>query len=116
MPAPGTTPPKFNTDAHDEIEVRRALPVYDRPAWLEGKRTFIGLAISAAGLLGSRFHVDVPTEEVNGVLDVVAMNWDVFAQITGLVVAAWGRIKASQRFKKEVAAIKSPPANVKLGN
>lgn len=99
MPAPGPSPAKFNTNAN-QPEVRRAEPVYDKPSWLDGKRTFIGLAISAAGLLGSRFQVDVPTEEVNGIVDAVSANWDLFAQLAGLVVAAWGRVKASKRFKQ----------------
>lgn len=98
MPSPGHTPPPGRAPTV-KMETRRALPVYDKPSWLDGKRTFIGLAISALGLLGSRFQVDVPTDEVNGVLDVISANWDVFAQLAGLVVAAYGRVKVSKRFQ-----------------
>lgn len=101
MPAPGVTPPKFNTDGN-EPETRPAQPVYDKPSWLDGKRTYIGLVIATAGLLGERFRVDVPTHEINGALDLLAANWDVFAQFAGLLVAAWGRVKASKRFKAKL--------------
>ena len=101
MPAPGTAPPKFNTDGN-ETQVLRAQPVYERPSWLDGKRTYIGLLISTVGLIGSRFHVDVPTDEMNGVVEIVATQWDVFAQLAGLIVAGWGQFKASKRFQKGV--------------
>ena len=106
MPAPGVTPPKFNTNAN-EPETRVAQPVYDKPSWLDGKRTFIGLALTALGTIANMFQVDVPTEEINGALDIVSLHWDVFAQLIGLVVAAWGRVKASKRFKEKLAAAKS---------
>jgi len=87
-----------------KLETQRAQPVYDRPSWLDGKRTYIGLIIATAGLLGERFRVDVPTHEINGALDLLAANWDVFAQFAGLIMAAWGRVKVSKRFKAKLAA------------
>lgn len=98
MPAPGHTPPSERPTV--KLETQRAQPVYEKPSWLDGKRTYIGLIISTAGLIGSRFHVEVPTDEVNGALDLLSQNWDIFAQFFGLLVAAWGRMKASQRFKE----------------
>jgi hypothetical protein len=99
MPAPGTNLPPDRAPTV-KLETKRAQPVYDKPSWLDGKRTYIGLVISTAGLIGSRFRVDVPAEEINGILDLVNVHWDILAQFAGLVVAAWGRMKASQRFKE----------------
>ncbi len=99
MPAPGHTPPPDRAPTV-KLETQRAQPVYDKPSILDGKRTYIGLFLTALGLIGSRFHVDVPTEEINGLLDLVSANWDLLAQIAGLLVAMWGRIKASKRFEK----------------
>lgn len=101
MPAPGVTPPKFNTDGN-EPETRTAQPVYDKPKWLDGKRTFIGLAITLIGLICSAFKVDAPTEELNGIVDLISVHWEIFAQFAGLIVAAWGRVKASKRFKAKL--------------
>ena len=100
MPAPGHTPPPDRAPTV-KLETQRAQPVYDKPSWLVGKRTYIGLVISTAGLIASRFQVDVPTDEVNGALDLLSANWDVFAQFAGLLVAAWGRMKTSKRFQEK---------------
>lgn len=99
MPAPGHTPPKFGPR---EIEARVAQPAFSRPSWLDGKRTFLGLALSAAGLIGERCGLTVPKDEINDFLDLIGANWDVIAQAAGLLVAAWGRIKASKRFQKDI--------------
>lgn len=99
MPAPGHTPPPDRAPTV-KLETQRAQPVYDKPSWLDGRRTYIGLVISTAGLIGSRFQVDVPTDEVNGALDLLSANWDVFAQFIGLLVAAWGRVNVSKRFQQ----------------
>lgn len=100
MPPPGVTPPKFG-GADREPEVRRAIPVFDRPKWLDGKRTYLGLILTTAGMLGKRFGWVLPVEEANGILDLIAANWDVIAEIAGLAFAAYGRFMTSARARKK---------------
>ena len=62
---------------------------------LPGKLTYVGLAISLAGMLGRRFGITLPTEEINGITTFLAANWDSFAQLGGLITAAYGRYRAN---------------------
>lgn len=62
---------------------------------LPGKLTYIGLAVSLAGLIGSRFGLVIPENEINGIVSFVAANWDIFAQLGGLLTAAYGRLRVN---------------------
>lgn len=62
---------------------------------LKGKLTYIGILISAAGAAGKLFGVDVPTDQINGMLDMAVEHWDTAAQFIGLAMAAYGRLRAS---------------------
>jgi len=58
---------------------------------LNGKLTYIGLAISAAGFFGRRFGLVLPEAEINSIATFVAANWDTFAELGGLLTAAYGK-------------------------
>lgn len=62
---------------------------------LPGKLTYIGLAVSLAGMLGSRFGFVIPEKEINGIVSFVAANWDIVAQFGGLLTAAYGRLRVN---------------------
>lgn len=67
---------------------------------LKGKMTYIGILISAAGAAGKLMGVDVPTDQINSMLDMLVANWDTVAQFCGLLIAAYGRLRASWPTKK----------------
>lgn len=62
---------------------------------LPGKLTYIGIGISLAGMIGRRFGIVLPEDEINGVATFLAANWDVFAELGGLLTAAYGRFRAT---------------------
>lgn len=87
-----------------KTEVRRALDVdsgkpipVSKKQILEGKMTFIGLALTAAGAIGKMFGFDLPTTEVQTWLDWLLSNWDSLANGIGLLIAAYGRLRMNWR-------------------
>jgi hypothetical protein len=62
---------------------------------LPGKLTYVGLVISLAGMIAGRFGITLPKDEINGIVTLVAANWDVIAQAGGLLTAAYGRYRAT---------------------
>jgi hypothetical protein len=92
-------------------EVRRALdPETGEPiplSWetraregkqfLQGKMTFIGLALTAAGAIGRLFGWELPADEVNSFLTWLLASWDGLAQGVGILLTAWGRARINWR-------------------
>ena len=64
---------------------------------LQGKLTYAGIAISAVGALGRIFGLHLPTAEAQGMVDLMAANWDTIAQFGGLATAAYGRLRINWR-------------------
>lgn len=64
---------------------------------LEGKLTYIGLGLTAAGAIGKMFGFDLPTEEVRGFFDWLLANWDSLANGLGILMAAYGRLRINWR-------------------
>jgi len=62
---------------------------------LPGKLTYVGLAISLAGMVAGRFGIVLPKDEINGIVTLIAANWDAVAQLGGLLTAAYGRYRAT---------------------
>ncbi len=79
--------------------------VIEKPSWLEGKRTFIGLGLTVAGMLGSRYNLKLPVAEVNNFLDLLAANWDGVAQVAGAAIAAYGALRKAMRERKTKAVV-----------
>lgn len=95
----------------EPAEVRRAIdPDTDMPApyafetraaegkqWLQGKMTFIGIALNFAGVLGQMFGIDLPADEARSVLDWLLASWDSLAIGAGLIIALYGRSRQMWR-------------------
>ena len=57
---------------------------------LQGKLTYIGVLISAAGAVGNLFGWEIPADEVKGMITWTQAHWDDLAQFAGLITAAYG--------------------------
>ncbi len=99
MPAPGHVPPKFGVR---DVEVRAAQPVIERPKWLDGKRTYLGIGLMLLGMAGDMFGVDVPKEEINDFQAWLSAEWTTISEGLGILLAGYGRVKASKRFRKQL--------------
>lgn len=93
-PASSTT----NTQGQEYVEVRRAYPAGpEKPQWLQGKLTYIGLVLTAIGAIGRLFGVTLPTDEANAFLNFLSVNWDMIAQGIGILMAFRGRYRRELR-------------------
>lgn len=87
-----------SSSLNNKPEVRRALPAGpDKPQWLEGKLTYIGLVLATIGSIGKIFGLNLPTSEADGFLHLISDNWETIATGIGLLTAAWGRIRINFR-------------------
>jgi len=68
--------------------------------FLDGKKTYISLLVAAAGLVAGRFGIDLPKQEVNGIIEIVRLNWEDITVLAGLVAAAWARLVTKGPQKK----------------
>ena len=65
--------------------------------FLQGKLTFLGIALSGLGAIGSLFGFTVPTDEVKGIIGWLQSSWDSLMEFVGLFVAAYGRLRINWR-------------------
>ena len=65
--------------------------------FLQGKLTFLGIAISVVGALSNFFGVPLPVQEIKDIADWFRTHWDTLAELAGLVVAAYGRLRINWR-------------------
>lgn len=110
MPLPGGPTYKDSPakPVDDDSDIPSALPIYEKPKFLDGKMTFLGLGIVALGMLGKRFGITVPTAEVQGFFTWLGANWDAMAEGVGWLVAAYGKLRRSPRFNKAVKVVVIP--------
>ena len=64
---------------------------------LQGRLTYVGILLSAAGALGNLFGWHVPTDEVKDMVSWIQGHWDDLVQFTGLATAAYGRLRINWR-------------------
>jgi hypothetical protein len=70
---------------------------YPRKQWLQGKLTPVCLALTAIGSLGKIAGLDLPVEQVQGILTWVAAHWDELAQVVGLFGSAYAQLRRNWR-------------------
>lgn len=97
MPPPNQLPTR-----RQQPETRRALDPetgapLPRKQFLEGKLTYISLAITGAGAMARLFGWVLPAEEINGILSWIAAHYDELLSVIGLFGAAWGRLRINWR-------------------
>lgn len=59
-------------------------------------KTIWGAILVVASLIGNAFGLDVPKDEISGLIDLISANWDTFTSIIGVVLTIWGRLTASK--------------------
>jgi len=69
----------------------------DKPQFLQGKMTFIGLGLATVGTIAKMFGYTLPTDEAKDFLSWLSANWDVIASGLGLLTAAYGRLRMNWR-------------------
>lgn len=84
------------------MKTRRAIPYFEKPQFLQGKLTYIGLILSGIGMICKPFGIDLPDDEAKDFIRLLSSNWESFAEMAGLLVAAYGRFRASKRFQKQL--------------
>ena len=67
--------------------------------FLHGKKTYLSILIAFAGFVAGRFGIDLPKQEVNGIIEIIRLNWEDITVLAGLIAAAWSRLvtKGSQK-------------------
>lgn len=60
-------------------------------------KTIWGALLVVAGLAGKAVGVDVPKDEISGVIDTLSANWEAIAQVIGVAMTVWGRFTASKK-------------------
>lgn len=68
--------------------------------FFQGKKTYISILVAAAGFIAGRAGIDLPKQEVNGIIEIVRLNWEDIMVVSGLIAAAWGRLVAKTPEKK----------------
>ena len=69
----------------------------NKPQFLQGKLTYLGILLTALGALGNLFGFTVPTDEVKGIVTWLQANWDSLSELVGLIMAAYGRLRINWR-------------------
>lgn len=73
---------------------------------LQGKLTYVSLAVGALSLVFQLLGQTFPQEEANAIVNWANSNWPEIVQITSLITAFYGRLRREWRAKKEAEAIK----------
>jgi len=69
----------------------------EKPQWLQGKLTFIGLILASIGYGAKAFGYSVPTDEIQDFLGFMSNNWSVISEGLGILIAGYGRIRINFR-------------------
>lgn len=97
MPSDPMTNPAHSATS-GKIVVKKDEPAGpEKPQWLQGKLTFIGLVLATIGSIGKVFGLSLPTSEADGFLHYLSDNWDTLASGVGILIAAWGRFRINFR-------------------
>ena len=96
MPPPNTLPNRQRPETRRALDPETGAPL-PRKQFLEGRLTYISLAITGAGALARLFGWVLPAEEINGILSWVAAHYDELLSVAGLLGAAWGRLRINWR-------------------
>lgn len=63
----------------------------------QGRLTYAGLAIAAAAFLARLFGLHVPEQEASDLAAAIAAHWPALAELAGLGIALYGRIRREHR-------------------
>jgi hypothetical protein len=58
-------------------------------------KTIWGLVITLIGILANKFKLPVDKAELHGLVDFLALHWEDILEVVGILLAAWGRFRAS---------------------
>ncbi|WP_009964056.1 hypothetical protein [Verrucomicrobium spinosum] len=68
-----------------------------KPQFLQGHMTKLGLVLTGLSLIGGLFGIVVPAEELKALAKTASDNWGVIGTLVGLALAAYGKIRRNWR-------------------
>lgn len=68
-----------------------------KPQFLQGKMTFLGLALAALGMFGKRHGIEIPAQETGDFITWLSANWEMLSAGIGILLAAYGRVRLNWR-------------------
>lgn len=72
-----------------------------KPQFLQGHMTKLGLVLTGLSLIGGLFGIVVPAEELKALAQTASDNWQVIGTLAGLALAAYGKIRRNWRANPE---------------
>lgn len=97
MPSDPMVNPAYSTTNVQPV-IRRPMPVGpDKPQWLQGKMTFIGIGLGVVAWVGRRFGVEIPVDIIKDFLHWLDMSWTTVADGIALIMMLYGRIRLIKR-------------------
>lgn len=69
----------------------------NKPQFLQGHMTKLGLVLTGLSLIGGLFGIVIPTEELKALAQTASDNWEVIGTLAGLALAAYGKIRRNWR-------------------
>lgn len=65
--------------------------------FLQGRLTYLGVLLTAAGTVGKLFGWYVPVDEITSAIDFVQAQWPVVMEFVGMVTTIYGRLRIGKR-------------------
>ncbi len=102
MPAPGGPSYKQSPakPVEEDEDIPAAIPIIEKPKFLDGKMTWIGIGLFATSFALRKLGIILPESEIKYLLHWLSDNWSVIAEPIGVAMAGYGKIRRSPRFNK----------------
>lgn len=65
--------------------------------FLQGRLTYLGVLLTAAGTVGKLFGWYVPVDEVKSAIEFVQAQWPVVMEFVGMLTTIYGRLRIGKR-------------------
>lgn len=65
--------------------------------FLQGRLTYLGVLLTAAGTVGKLFGWYVPVDEIRGAIDFIQAQWPTIVEFVGMLTTIYGRIRIGRR-------------------
>lgn len=91
-PAPQPAPPKSRLIARIGAMLGRNNDGQPKQ-FLQGRLTYIGVLLTAAGTVGKLFGWNVPVDEIRSAIDFLQAQWPTVLEFAGMLTTIYGRFR-----------------------